>query len=201
MLRAARRRRPSPPWWAGPVSALAASARRALAWSRGWWAGLGRPARALVAGGLAVVVAGLIALTVLLPSAPAPQARVYLSFTACLLAGERGNADPAAAPAWAGLRDASAATRMQVESLAVPAFATDASPCLASLVVQRCGLVVAAGPGPVAAVDANARRFKTVRFVTVGGQAAAPNVTVVFPAAARSQVAAAAKAALAASGS
>lgn len=197
--------RPTPRTGRGPGcrprrASAAALAGRALSWPRARWARLGWRARALLAGGLAVVTAGLIALAVM-PSGPAPRARVYLSFTACLLTGPQGVEDPVAAPAWAGLQDASGATKVQVEYLAVPASAHDAAPYLASLVMEHCGLVVAAGAGPVAAVEANADRYKSVRFVTVGGRATSRNITVVPPADARSRVSAEAKAALAAAGS
>ncbi|MGH3190248.1 MAG: hypothetical protein ACRDPY_35980 [Streptosporangiaceae bacterium] len=43
--------------------------------------------------------------------APAPSARQYLGFDACLLTGSRGLTGPQAAQAWAGMQDASLATR------------------------------------------------------------------------------------------
>jgi basic membrane lipoprotein Med (substrate-binding protein (PBP1-ABC) superfamily) len=102
-----------------------------------------------------------------------------LSFTGCLLTDSNGiNGQPAAA-AWAGLQSAAAATRMQAQYLAVPASAASASAYLASLVVQHCGLVVAAGPTQAAAVARDAARFKSVRFVVIGGQVSGPNVSIV----------------------
>jgi basic membrane lipoprotein Med (substrate-binding protein (PBP1-ABC) superfamily) len=110
---------------------------------------------------------------------PAVGERQYLSFTGCLLTDSDGiNGQPAAA-AWAGLQSAAAATRMQAQYLAVPANAASASPYLASLVIQHCGLVVAAGSAQAAAVAGDASRFKSVRFVVIGGSASGTNVSVV----------------------
>ncbi len=127
----------------------------------------------LAAGGL---IGGLVAA---FTGSPAVGERPYLSFTGCLLADADGiNSQPAAA-AWAGLQDAATATRMQAQYLAVPASANGAAPYLASLVTQHCGLIVAAGSAQAAAVAGYASRFKTVRFVVVGGAASGANVTVV----------------------
>jgi hypothetical protein len=154
-----------------------------------------------------MVVAGLTAgLVVAFTSGPAVGERPYLSFTGCLLTDANGiNGQPAAA-AWAGLQDAAAATRMQAQYLAVPAIASQsaggAAPYLASLVVQHCGIVVAAGPAQAAAVAVYASRFKSVRFVVIGGPASGPSVTAVggTAAAVRSEVDRLARAALAAGG-
>jgi hypothetical protein len=93
---------------------------------------------------------------------------------------------------------------MQAQYLAVPASAASASPYLASLVIQHCGLVVAAGRAQAAAVAGDAGRFKSVRFVVIGGPASGPNVSVVSAgggvAAVQSDVDSMAKAAVAAAG-
>jgi hypothetical protein len=78
------------------------------------------------------------------------------------------------------MQDASLATRAKVQYLAVPAGAPTAAgarPYLASLLVRKCGAVVATGPAQVAAVAADARRYGSVRFAVVGGRATASNVT------------------------
>src|ERR1700761_9200785 len=75
---------------------------------RWWWAGVAA----------VVVVAGLVPWLVW-PSTPAPRARVYKAFTACLLTDSRGIAGPQAAPVWAGMQKASLATHVKVEYLAV----------------------------------------------------------------------------------
>src|SRR6266545_4918684 len=71
---------------------------------------------------LALAAAVTVALTVwaLWPSArPAQQsrARAYLAFTACLLTDEHGIAGERAVPVWAGMQDASLATRVKVQFL------------------------------------------------------------------------------------
>jgi basic membrane lipoprotein Med (substrate-binding protein (PBP1-ABC) superfamily) len=133
-----------------------------------------------------VVVLVLVGLGVwvLWPSAgpaPQPRARQYLAFTACLLTDGRGIAGQRAAPAWAGMQDASLATRVKVQFLpaAGAATAADASAYLASLVQRHCDLIVAVGEAPVAAVAADAAKYPDARFIAVGGVASAPNVTAV----------------------
>ena len=127
---------------------------------RRWWP-------VLVAGVVAVVA---VAAWLVWPSAPPSRARVYLSFTACLLTGAEGVAG-AGAPAWAGLQDASLATRAKVQFVAVVGEATvaNASPYLASLVQRQCRVVVAVGAAQVGAVAAAAPQWPRVRFVVVVG--------------------------------
>src|SRR6266545_144208 len=132
---------------------------------------------------LALAAAVTVALTVwaLWPSArPAQQsrARAYLAFTACLLTDEHGIAGERAVPVWAGMQDASLATRVKVQFLpaADALTAANVSPYLAGLVQRRCDLIVAVGE---AAVAADAAKYPGTRFVTVGGGASAPNVTAV----------------------
>jgi basic membrane lipoprotein Med (substrate-binding protein (PBP1-ABC) superfamily) len=154
-----------------------------------------------VAGGLALAIIAVIVIVALTSGGgqTTPGERPYLAFKGCLLTDWHGLAGSRSAAAWAGLQQASAATRMQAQYLTVPQTASSAAPFLASLIVQRCGLVVAQGPREAAAVMADARRFPQVRFVVVGGRASGANVTVVSgPASAlRSQVAALAQSALA----
>jgi basic membrane lipoprotein Med (substrate-binding protein (PBP1-ABC) superfamily) len=124
---------------------------------------------------------------------PAPRARSYLAFTACLLTNPQGLASPQAAAAWAGLENASATTRAKVQYLAVPPGTTTAAsarPYLASLLLRKCSVVVATGPAQVAAVDADARQFGSVKFAVAGGHASAANVTAMpaSPGAVRSAV-------------
>jgi hypothetical protein len=125
---------------------------------------------------------------------PPVRARVYSAFSACLLTGPRGLADPQAMPVWAGLQDASLATRAKVTYLTVagPATVGNAVPYLGSLVARHCDVIVAVGTTQTAAVRADSGRFRGVRFVEIGSAMARPNVTVVpaRPAAAvRSRVA------------
>lgn len=132
-------------------------------------------------------VAGLASLTWLAwpsqpPDAAAPT-RQYLNASACLLTGAQGLAGNPQAAAWQGMENTSLATHVRVEYLAVrgPATEANALPYLASLLQRRCDVVLAVGPPQVAAVAAEAPRFSSVRFITVGranGLAAATLTTV-----------------------
>lgn len=166
-----------------------------------WWRRLSAGRRLALSAGALVVVAAVTLPFLLGSGSSVPQGQ-YLSFTACLLTDSHGLADPSAAAAWAGLQKASAATRLQAQYLAVPQTAHDAGPYLATLVVQRCGVVVTVGVRQAAAVAADASRYSKVKFVVIGGSASGPNITVIKgkPSALRSQVVAAAKSDLAAAG-
>jgi basic membrane lipoprotein Med (substrate-binding protein (PBP1-ABC) superfamily) len=145
--------------------------------------------RWLAASGLvAAAVLGMAVWALWPSSGPAPRARTYLAFTACLLTDDRGVAGAAGEPVWAGMQDASLATGVKVQYLpAVGATgAGEVSPYLASLVQRHCDLVVAVGAGPVAAVASDARSYPHTRFVAVGKAPSASNVVVVDePSAAR----------------
>ncbi|MBO0870494.1 MAG: hypothetical protein J2P15_18210 [Micromonosporaceae bacterium] len=106
--------------------------------------------------------------------------RSYTSFQACLLTGEQGLADPAAAPVWAGMQQASLATDAKVSYLAVrgPQTADNALVFLNALMLRHCGLVLAAGRPERDAVVAQAGKYPSVRFAVVGGTSTAPNVMV-----------------------
>jgi hypothetical protein len=145
-----------------------------------------------VLGGAAGAVAAAAAVLVaMLPGGssharelPPPRARVYTARQACLLTGARGVADPAAAPVWAGMRDASAATHAEVTYLAVPGEQTpaNAAPYLATLAARPCTVVLAAGTAAAGAVPATGPKFPHTRFLVVDPPAAAhggPNVTAV----------------------
>ena len=136
----------------------------------------------------ALVVVGAILAVVLWPSpAPAPyrppvRARVYNSFTICLLTGPQGIAGAAAAPVWAGVEKASNATDDQAQFLAAtgsPETVGSVTPYVNTLIQQRCGLVVAVGATEVAAVESVAAANPSVRFMIVGSGSAAPNIRVV----------------------
>lgn len=156
---------------------------------RGFW---------FLAGGACVAVAGLaVGLTMAFTggnsSAPPARARSYSDFQACLLTGERGLADPAAAPLWAGMKQASAAAHARVSYLAVrgPQTSANAIPFLGSLLVRHCGVVLAAGQAERDAVMARAPEYPSVRFAVVGGISTAKNITVLFGNAAAVQAGAA----------
>jgi hypothetical protein len=142
-----------------------------------WWRSRGVVATVLAAGlaAAAGVTAGLLISSLSGSGTPAPpaRARVYANVDACLLTGPGGIADPAVAPAWAGLEDLSASGRARVSYLAVtgPATTANALPYLGSLVLRKCAVIVAAEGPERAAVLADATRFPSVRFVLVGAGA------------------------------
>jgi len=132
-----------------------------------------------VFGAVVVAVAGLA--WVFWPAAPpepAPRARQYLEYTACLLTGERGLTDTAAGPVWAGLQDASLATHAKVQYLAItgPQTVDNGVPFLNTLAQTGCNLIFAAGDVAVATVDKGATNFPDRRFYPVGGGSAHANV-------------------------
>lgn len=155
-----------------------------LGWVRRfWW---------LPACGLLIVA---IALTVLLwprgRELPPPRATVYLDFSACLLASPQGLADPAAAPVWAGMQDASDATKAKVSYLAAagPETVGNSSAYATSLLQRQCGVVITIGQTRADTVLQYVTQYPTVRFVLVDGKGSGTNVTTVTAADARAGVA------------
>lgn len=157
----------------------AATHGRGNAWSRT----ARRHWRALTA--LAALIVAAVLALLLWPTParylPPPRARVYQAFDACLLTGAQGLADPAAAPVWAGMQDASTATQAKVSYLAAagPATVGNALPYLAALLQRHCDVILAAGPAPLAAVTQVAPGNPTVHFIDIGGASPSPNVSVV----------------------
>ena len=113
---------------------------------------------------------------------PPAHTRQYIAFTACLLTGPAGLADPQARAVWSGMEAASAATNAQVSYVSVPVGQADtvgvATPLANSLVEQRCGVIVAVGATEVAAVQTVAAQHAAIGFVLVGGGSPASNVAV-----------------------
>jgi hypothetical protein len=135
---------------------------------------------------LALVILGgavwaVVVLVARSPAPPPPRARQYLDFTACLLTDERGITGPEAKPVWAGMQDASSATRAKVQYLTVsgPQTVDNAVPYLNALAQRHCNLVLAAGTVPAGAVGRSAGQFPGTRFVVVGPGTTAGNVVVV----------------------
>ncbi|MBY8876849.1 BMP family ABC transporter substrate-binding protein [Actinacidiphila acidipaludis] len=113
---------------------------------------------------------------------PPARARVYTAQQACLLTGERGIADPAAAPVWAGMQEASASTHAKVTYLAMAGEQTPAAagPYLSTLAARQCTVVLTVGAAPDGAAAGAGARFPHTRFVVVGASAGGPsNVTAV----------------------
>jgi hypothetical protein len=137
--------------------------------------------RILLGGAVAVAVAATVTALVLTSSdsgsgsdrnLPPTRARVYTEQQACLLTGERGLADPAAAPVWAGMRDASADTHAKITYLAMAGEQSPAAagPYLATLAGRKCAVVLTVGAAPDGAVPAAGPKYPGTRFVAVGGK-------------------------------
>lgn len=145
-----------------------------------WWRGLPAKGRLAIAAGTAVVVV-LAGYLLWVSGGPAPRARQYLTFKACLLTDSQGIAGKRAAPVWAGMNTASLETRVRIQYLPVfgPATVANALPYLSSLVQRRCDIIVAVGDAPMAAITTSARRYPKNRFVVVGRSRPARNIVAV----------------------
>jgi basic membrane lipoprotein Med (substrate-binding protein (PBP1-ABC) superfamily) len=151
-----------------------------------------RPWMWLTGGGVLVALVVVLVVALAGGGGPAPRARQYLAFDACLLTDAHGvTAGSAAAPVWRGMQAASLATRAKVSYLAVtgPATRDNATPFLNSLIARHCDLVLAAGQPQTDAVRAAVVSYPDRHFVAVGGSGGAPNLAVV-PAGPADQVAA-----------
>jgi hypothetical protein len=121
-----------------------------------------------------------------------PQARHYLSATACLLTDSRGiTLGGPGAPAWKAMQSASLATHVMVSYLPDTGPAT-APVMLSTLMERKCGVIIAAGT-PAAAVVRAAKSDRHQEFVLVAARGAAstppmPNLVVVSPAAAPGRI-------------
>jgi len=84
-------------------------------------------------------------------------------------------------PVWDGMQKASLATHGKVRYLAVTGDQTPANAAtyLATLAIGGCNIILAAGPAPSAAIDANAAAYPQMHFVVVGTTKAQLNVTAV----------------------
>src|SRR5688572_8099415 len=90
------------PWWTKALSVTSTNWKRL---PHRWWLTSGA--------GLLVVI--LLTWALWPATKETPRERRYLDYTACLLTGEKGIADPAAAPVWAGMQEASLATHAKVQ--------------------------------------------------------------------------------------
>ncbi|MBT8224647.1 MAG: hypothetical protein HKP61_02980, partial [Dactylosporangium sp.] len=124
------------------------------------------------------LIAGLITWAVWPEPAPAPKPRerAYKATTACLLTDDRGIVGDPARAAWAGMQEASLATRIKVQYLAITGPQTEANGLsyYNSLGLRKCTVIIAAGPVPVATAMAGAARFPDIEHVTVGAAPAGP---------------------------
>lgn len=117
---------------------------------------LGRRTLAVLAGAL-VAAAALISFLLWPAKAgavriqpPATRAHSYSAYTACLLTGPKGLTDPAAAPVWTGLREASTATSAQISYLTMLGADTTANAeiYINTLALRGCSAILAAGTIP-----------------------------------------------------
>lgn len=141
----------------------------------------GRGVSLLLAGAVAVGVGVGIGLAISDSpggrSLPPARARVYANVDACLLSGSRGVSASPDSVVWAGMEDASLATRVRVSYLAVTGPGTEANalPFLGSLLVRGCRVIVAADAVERTAVLADARQFPRVQFVVTASGVAGPS--------------------------
>lgn len=136
----------------------------------------------VIGGALLVIVAGVLT-WVWWPGddRPDPRARVYRATSACLLTPAAGVVDKAAAPVWAGMQQASLATRGKVSFLEVdgPQTGDNAKSYVGTVASGGCDLVLVVGAAPVAALDATASSYPKVHFLAVGRGRAQANVSVI----------------------
>jgi hypothetical protein len=151
---------------------------------RAWIAGWTVRQRVLVAV-FTVFFLGGFATWLLWPSrpgeAPSPRERHYRSTTACLLTDDNGvTRDPAKA-VWAGMQEASTATLIKVQQLSIigPQTTANGLSYLNTLGAQRCTVIIAAGPAPVAAMVEGRAQFPNIVFVAVGGDTKGSAITTV----------------------
>jgi hypothetical protein len=129
--------------------------------------------------GLAIVLA-VAAWYAWEPTRPdTPRAREYREYDVCLLTGAQGIAVDPAKTAYEGLQAVSARTDVRVPPVSVTGEQTEARArqFVASLVQQRCGVIVAIGDAQTAAVAADRERYPQVKFVTLTGSESAADVT------------------------
>lgn len=116
------------------------------------------------------------------PSAePAPRERQYQATTACLLTDDKGVTGEPASTVWAGMQEASLASHIKVQYLAVhgPQTMANALTYFNTLGVQNCTMILAAGPTPVDAMVHGHAQFPDIAHVAVGGDATDPKITAI----------------------
>jgi hypothetical protein len=95
------------------------------------------------------------------------------------LTDDKGLAGDEAQAAWVGMQAVSAAHLIKVQYLAVegPQTSANALAYFNTLALEGCGVVVAVGEAPVAAVGQGKGRFPNPRYVTVGSERTPDGVT------------------------
>jgi len=137
----------------------------------------------LIGGALAVAAAGTIAV-LLWPADDHPQPareRAYKATTACLLTDDKGLMGDTARAAWAGMQEASLATLIKVQHLAItgPQNSANGLSYFNALGMQNCTVIIATGHAPVAAMVEGHDRFPHTKHVAVGGDTADTPLTTV----------------------
>ena len=102
---------------------------------------------------------------------PPPRERQYKATTACLLTDDQGLNGETAKAAWAGMQEASIETLVKVQHLAITGPQTPANGVTYynTLGVQKCTVIIAAGPTPVAAMIDGLQSFPNTKHFAIGG--------------------------------
>jgi len=139
-----------------------------------------------------VLVAGLVA-WVAWPRAqgdPPPRERTYRDVTACLLTDDKGLLNDPAKSVWAGMQEVSVAksVRVQYRAIVGEQSAANGLPYFNSLAQQKCAVIVAAGPVPLASMQAGMAKFTGIRYAVVGADPADESVMKATPDDVRSMI-------------
>ena len=112
---------------------------------------------------------------------PPPRERQYKATTACLLTDDQGLNGDTAKAVWAGMQEASVETLVKVQHLAITGPQTPANGVTYynTLGVQKCSIIIAADPIPVAAMIDGLPSFPNIRHFAVNGDTKGNAVTVV----------------------
>jgi basic membrane lipoprotein Med (substrate-binding protein (PBP1-ABC) superfamily) len=121
---------------------------------------------------------------------PPTRAREYRDVEACLLVGPAGITDSQNATVWAGMQEASAATKARVTYMVAvgPETQANALPFAQALVQKGCAVIVAAGPVESGAAAGVARQHKEIDFILIGDTTADNGDNVVIVATAGDQL-------------
>ncbi|GAA0734437.1 hypothetical protein Drose_34915 [Dactylosporangium roseum] len=138
----------------------------------------------IIAGSAMLTVLAVLATWLLWPQdppPPAPRERQYKATTACLLTDDQDLAAEPARTVWAGMQDASVQTLVKVQHLAISGPQTTANGLTYynTLGMQRCTVIIAAGPVPVAAMTEGITAFPDIKHYAVGGNTDGKPVTTI----------------------
>lgn len=134
------------------------------------------------AGALTAAVAVLITWLAWPDSKPAPpRERQYKATTACLLTDNNDLTGELAKAAWAGMQEASTATLVKVQHLAIlgPQTPANGLTYYNTLGIQHCTVIIAAGEIPVAAMTQGIDTFPAIKHAAIGGDTNGKPITAV----------------------